>query len=165
MRLFLDTEFTNFNLPVLISLGLVAEDGREFYAERNDFALDACSPFVQAQVLPRLGHIPGAACDADTLGQRLYRWLEDLAEPACVLYDYAGDWLLLTEAVITAERLRLPATVQSRDFLPVETIQHPVFCKASASAYSLQWMPHHALADARALRAGWLAWREQIDKA
>ena len=36
MLVFLDTEFTKFNSPDLISLALVAEDGREFYAERTD---------------------------------------------------------------------------------------------------------------------------------
>ena len=37
MLMFLDTEFTNFVRPDLISLALVAKDGREFYAERDDY--------------------------------------------------------------------------------------------------------------------------------
>jgi len=36
MRIFLDTEFTDFQNAHLISIGLVAEDGREFYAELFD---------------------------------------------------------------------------------------------------------------------------------
>ncbi|MFM2324982.1 MAG: hypothetical protein RL244_1861 [Pseudomonadota bacterium] len=67
MRVFLDTEFTNVNRPELISLGLVAEDGREFDAERTDFSRQACSGFVDAHVLSLLGRVPGAACDARTL--------------------------------------------------------------------------------------------------
>lgn len=40
MILFLDTEFTDFQQPDLISIGLVSECGsHEFYAERNDFDL------------------------------------------------------------------------------------------------------------------------------
>ena len=117
MRVFLDTEFTNFNLPELISLGLVTEDGREFYAERTDFSREACSAFVHAHVLPLLGRVPGAACDAGTLGERLHGWLEALGEPVCMVYDYADDWLLLTQALISQERLRLPTTLQSREFV------------------------------------------------
>lgn len=37
MLIFLDTEFTDFARPDLISLALVSEDGREFYAERIDY--------------------------------------------------------------------------------------------------------------------------------
>ncbi len=43
MLVFLDTEFTQFHRPDLISIGLVAEDGREFYAERTDYNQDDCS--------------------------------------------------------------------------------------------------------------------------
>ena len=37
----LDTEFTDFVRPGLISIALVAENGREFYAERTDYHRDA----------------------------------------------------------------------------------------------------------------------------
>jgi len=47
MLVFLDTEFTDFVRPDLISIALVAEDGREFYAERTDYHRDACSDFVR----------------------------------------------------------------------------------------------------------------------
>ena len=46
MLVFLDTEFTSFFQPDLISVGLVAEDGREFYAERTDYRCDECTVFV-----------------------------------------------------------------------------------------------------------------------
>ena len=162
MRVFLDTEFTNFNLPGLISLGLVTEDGREFYAERNDFLREACSPFVQAHVLPLLGRVAGASGNADEVGSRLHQWLEGLGEPVCVVYDYVDDWLLLTQALITPERLRLPVTLQSREFVPAEVVQHPTFRAAQAAVYSLEWVQHHALADALDLRAGLLAWQEAL---
>ena len=40
MLVFLDTEFTDFTSPDLISIALVAEDGREFYAELDDYQRD-----------------------------------------------------------------------------------------------------------------------------
>ena len=36
MLVFLDTEFTDFVRPDLISIALVSEDGREFYTERTN---------------------------------------------------------------------------------------------------------------------------------
>jgi hypothetical protein len=60
MLVFLDTEFSDFTRPDLISLALVAEDGREFYAERTDYTATRCTEFVRETVLPLLGRVPGA---------------------------------------------------------------------------------------------------------
>lgn len=55
MRVFLDTEFTCLARPQLISIGLVSEDGREFYRELKDtWTLAGCSLFVLGWVLPLL---------------------------------------------------------------------------------------------------------------
>lgn len=67
MLIFLDTEFTDFVQLGLISIALVAEDGREFYAERTDYRQGDCTDFVCSAVLPLLGRVPGAACTAGQL--------------------------------------------------------------------------------------------------
>lgn len=56
MRLFLDCEFTELSAAAkLISLALVAEDGREFYVELLDtWQEEDCSDFVKEIVLPQL---------------------------------------------------------------------------------------------------------------
>ncbi|MDY1047597.1 3'-5' exoribonuclease [Pseudomonas coleopterorum] len=56
MRLYLDCEFTRLSAAAkLISLALVAEDGREFYAElQGTWRLEDCSDFVKEIVLPQL---------------------------------------------------------------------------------------------------------------
>ena len=56
MRLFLDCEFTRLSATAeLISLALVAEDGREFYVELIDtWREEDCSDFVLEIVLPQL---------------------------------------------------------------------------------------------------------------
>lgn len=41
MLVFLDTEFTNFEKPELISIGLAAIGAPDFYAERVDYPHDA----------------------------------------------------------------------------------------------------------------------------
>ncbi|WP_312026604.1 hypothetical protein, partial [Ralstonia pseudosolanacearum] len=70
-RYFVDTEFTDFIDCQLISVAIVGEDGREFYGERTDFELSACSEFVRAAVLPQLGQFPGRSMPAEQLRDEL----------------------------------------------------------------------------------------------
>lgn len=91
MLCYLDTEFTRFKRPALVSLALVTQAGQEFYAERTDFPLDACSDFVRTTVIPLLGRVPGAACTLPTLKARLRQWFASLPEPVTVIYDFEGD--------------------------------------------------------------------------
>ena len=55
-NLFFDTEFTGLHSEAkLISIGIVAEDGRYFYAELNDYDKEKdTSDFVKLNVLPNL---------------------------------------------------------------------------------------------------------------
>lgn len=55
MRYFIDTEFYEDGKTIdLISIGIVAEDGREFYAVSQDARLDRVSPWMRENVLPHL---------------------------------------------------------------------------------------------------------------
>ncbi len=55
MRFWIDTEYDDSgDRPVLISLGAVAEDDREFYAVSTDFSVESVKPFVSENVLPHL---------------------------------------------------------------------------------------------------------------
>lgn len=67
MLIFLDTEFTDFFDPVLISLGMAAETGEEFYAE-VPYPEKGCSAFVREAVIPLLGRELHSACSRDELG-------------------------------------------------------------------------------------------------
>ncbi len=55
MRYFYDTEFIDdgYNIE-LISIGVVAEDGREYYAISTEFNPDRAGSWVRANVLPKL---------------------------------------------------------------------------------------------------------------
>lgn len=163
MLVFLDTEFTDFARPELISLALVAEDGREFYAERADYPAPECSAFVRETVLPLLGRVPGSACTQAELTERLRTWFESLPEPATLIFDFEGDWLLLTAAWLGSTHRQPPLNVGDKMHLATHTITHPVFGKALQSTYSGAWPPHHALADARGLMAGFRAWKAFMD--
>jgi len=55
MKYFLDTEFIEDGTTIdLISIGLVCEDGREFYAENSSADLSKAGEWVEANVLPLL---------------------------------------------------------------------------------------------------------------
>lgn len=165
MLVFLDTEFTDFVRPDLISIALVPEDGREFYAERTDYRREECTDFVRDAVLPLLGRMPGAACNRQKLMLRLYEWFEQLPEPAIVIYDFESDWLLLADACLSSD-YRQPPPVNMGEKLHLDrfAITHPLFEQAQNRAYSQDWPPHHALADARALMAGYRVWRPFMEK-
>lgn len=154
MLCFLDTEFTRFKRPALISLALVTEAGHEFYAERNDFPTAACSDFVRQVVMPLLGRMPGAACTLPTLKTRLRQWFASLPEPVTVVYDFKGDGSLLAKTLAGASH---PDKIARHMLLDYPILEQPTFARAQSLAYTAQWPRHHALADARALRAACLA--------
>lgn len=54
-RYFIDTEFLEDGTTIeLVSVGVVSEDGREYYAVSTDFDAGAAIPWVQEHVLPQL---------------------------------------------------------------------------------------------------------------
>lgn len=70
MKYFIDTEFSERgpSHPIqLISIGIVREDGRQFYAESSDFDPDDCNVWVKKHVLTRLKgkHLPLRVIAAD----------------------------------------------------------------------------------------------------
>ncbi|MBN3761226.1 3'-5' exoribonuclease [Burkholderia sp. Ac-20365] len=141
-RYFVDTEFTSFEDHQLISVAIVSEDGREFYAERTDFDLNACSDFVRAVVVPQLGQMPGRAMRLEQLRAELREWLRAVpGRPKPVLsYDYTGD-LELVEALLGGG---LPAGWRH------ENISAKLDQARLAAYVAEHGGEHHALYDARA---------------
>jgi hypothetical protein len=143
MLIFLDTEFSNFIQPQLISIGLVSEDNQPFYAELNDFDISGCSDFVKTVVLPQLGKQPELAMDTRTLRQSLSAWLQRFSEfGAVIAYDYSGDWTLFQTAL--PER---PPWLLHKDIYPEinDLVAEQFFMNTGLS-------DHHALHDAMANR-------------
>lgn len=150
MRVFLDTEFTDFANPQLISFGLVAESGREFYAELSDGWLpEQCSAFVQDVVLPRLDQSRVSRLCRRDAGIQIFAWLSALGNNLTLIYDADVDWQLLAgllrsvpdQAIqIDATLLSWPGSAMARHYelLLAKTLPHDP-------------MRHHALVDARAL--------------
>ncbi len=161
MILFLDTEFTDFQQPDLISIGLVSECGsHEFYAERNDFDLARCSDFVQSTVLPKLGQ-GSSSVDRSDLAIALRAWLEnvhsfDSQSPVLVLYDFDTDFELFRQALLD----QIPPWIGGANV--AEEVNSITWARVG-----LMESPdaHHALHDARELRADWLAAKDQLKDA
>ena len=119
MRVYLDTEFTQFTYPNLISIGLVADNGREFYAVLKSFPLQKCSVFVREVVLPIIEHWPSTTLDRSELRQSLKQWLNEAAEPLEIVCDFATDAELLIELIdgYTAHVLVLPISLKSHPWI------------------------------------------------
>lgn len=98
MKVFIDTEFTDFRDRDLISIGLVTEDGREFYGENYEYDKKACSQFVKEVVLPLCNFAKHGYTRA-ALGANVWEWLNEVAgdEKIEIIIDYRGDWELLGE--------------------------------------------------------------------
>lgn len=157
MLVFLDTEFTTLARPDpdLISIGMAAADGSDFYAERTDYSHDDCTNFVLDEVIPLLGKTPGAECTAFELDGRLREFFDALPEPAVIAYDYSADWQLLHGAL----NGDLPRNVAGHQLVDHKIFQHPAYRLGEVLTYTKALPPHHALADARALREGYLRWQ------
>ncbi|WP_343725816.1 hypothetical protein [Herbaspirillum huttiense] len=100
-NVFIDTEFTDFLDPQLISIGLVTESGEEFYAELP-YDIKACSAFVKEAVLPLLGYAPHAEVAMEDLYGKITQWLRIVRptnEDIFICYDYQTDWDLFYDAL------------------------------------------------------------------
>lgn len=91
MHIFFDTEFTSLTPNAkLISIGLVAQDGREFYVElRDGWSPEDCSDFVQLQVLPHLEGLQ--TMTLATLKIALKEWIEAFSCEVSLVTD-SPDW-------------------------------------------------------------------------
>lgn len=144
--LFFDTEFTDFNDMELISIGIVSTDGHEFYAENTDFDIRRCNDFVKAEVLTRLqgGEF---AFSFQMLKEKLQLWISYLLEDyesVLFIYDYSGDWRLLSEVLCDYPQLKNVKNKQ--DNLDAGIELYFMFDQSNQ---------HHALHDAKALLNGY----------
>jgi hypothetical protein len=96
INLFFDCEFTHIQesaeLPVLVSVGIISQDGRTFYAENENVQEELCSEFVIETVLPLLDGGEALITYAQ-IASRLKTWIESFDGEAKLWSDAPGhDW-------------------------------------------------------------------------
>ncbi|MHB8426012.1 MAG: 3'-5' exonuclease family protein [Gammaproteobacteria bacterium] len=153
--LFLDTEFTGLMAdPNLISIALVSEDGREFYAELTDtWEMEDCEPFVQEQVLPLL---EGGAVQMTwlQLTERLPAWIAGFHEPVRIATDaVAADWEWIQKICYATGPW--PRNLSHQPLALLSGVE--AFETKREQFYDSGMQRHHALDDARVSRLCWYA--------
>lgn len=134
VRLWLDAEWNGFRGD-LISMALVADDGREWY---EVLPCSKPTPWIEQNVLPVLNK--QAVTSPSVLSLSLCEFLAEF-QSVHIIADWPEDLAYFCFAMVPAPLLavpRPPMTMSLRTDLPAT---------ASISA-----VPHNALADARALR-------------
>lgn len=158
MNIYLDTEFTQFQRPRLLSIGLCSENSKTFYAQMNDgWELSECSEFVRSKVLSQFE--PGAASMLRSVAaQKLGAWLQSIRVQSgrhlTIISDFDVDSMLMQELLQSAEpaissligsyRIKRFPYAQIDDVM-AEFGGDELLLRPSYSA-------HHALHDARMLR-------------
>lgn len=165
MRIFFDCEFTNLDETAeLISIGFVADDPQQvFYAELAEWSDCAISDFTREVVVPILEMIPEDRLSSVACARAIAEWLASFDAPIELVSDSAWDWRLFKRllALSGADEVTLDTPsgkachLRYRLFEPANATEERLFFEATRSIY--QGRQHHALVDARALRAGYMA--------
>lgn len=107
-KIFFDTEFTGLHQETtLISIGLVSEDGRTFYAECDDFDQDQVDNWIRDNVIANLMSIDHEYsinesafefCGSrDSVAFELNRWLRQFDTVEMWSDTLAYDWVLFCQ--------------------------------------------------------------------
>lgn len=153
MRYWFDTEFIENGKTIdLLSIGIVAEDGREFYAESSDADWSKASDWVKENVLPHL--TPSVAVSRATIRQSLVEFcdIEKYGLPEFWGYFSAYDHVALCQLFGTM--MNLPAR------WPMYTRDIQQWAGALGVTVSLESLVpdegiHNALTDARWTKKAW----------
>ena len=142
MRYFLDTEFNGFGGD-LISLGLAAEEGEDYYVVLQPLP-ETIEPWVERHVMPYLFQVPPALdnrLDRTAAAHDLGRYLSTDRDPL-IIADWPEDIALFCRLLLIGTRDVVDLARVSFEFR-----RTPGFSTARNSR-----VPHNALHDARALR-------------
>ena len=171
-KCFFDLEFTGLHkLTTAISIGLVAEDGKKYYAEFTDFDKYQIDDFLRKEVLskrilgeynPETDYKPDSDLvlvkgDIDTVYATMLKWLEQYKEDGVEMWGdlLAYDWVLFVG--IFGNGLALPKFI---DYIPMDLctalklmgedkdVDRDVFAYGKEKAQGRKEKKHNALYDA-----------------
>ncbi|EJI1280455.1 TPA: 3'-5' exoribonuclease [Vibrio vulnificus] len=174
MRLFLDTEFTGLKQDAeLLSLALVDEHGRAFYAECQARYGASVDKWIVEHVLAHTRWLSLPSCapsewlqegevrygfDSDeNIAHQLKHWLSQYERVELWADCPAYDWVLFCQLFGGSQYLPRPLSYVVNDFATLLTLQglDPLLPRISLLAPNQQpqGQPHNALYDARLLKA------------
>lgn len=134
VRVWIDCEFNEFKGD-LISMALVAEDGREWY---ESLGCENPGPWVAQHVMPIIGK---ASMNLVAFQYSLRLWLAQF-DSIHVIADWPEDIKHFCEALITGPGNRLDTPPLTMEVVRIDATSE---------------LPHNALADARGIRAAMIA--------
>ena len=148
MRYWFDTEFHDDGRIIeLISIGIVAEDSREYYAVSADYDLTRAHDWLREHVLPQLGNAPRRS--RPQIRDDLVRFLAVGGVPEFWAECGEYDWIVLRQLFGD-----LTAWPGGWPYLAMDIEQW--YLQLGAAAFSPQAHgQHNALADARCTRERW----------
>jgi hypothetical protein len=155
MKFWFDTEFHEDGRTInLISIGVVAEDGREYYAEAQGAHIIASqSDWLRANVLP---HLTGQRKQGSIIANELIEFMGEKPEIWAYYADY--DWVALCWLFGTMMQLPKGWPMYCRDLKQwCDSVGNPRLPKQTSTE-------HNALADARWTRDTWFWLRENQDR-
>lgn len=101
MKYFLDTEFMESGslFPItLLSIGIVAEDGREFYAINKEADYTLANDWVKENVVPHLRHTDAPKLMHIEIAHRVLAFVDDgLEKPEFWGYYADYDWVVFCQ--------------------------------------------------------------------
>ena len=114
MRYFYDCEFIEDGTTIeLISVGVVAEDGREFYAVSTEFDPGSAGPWVRRNVLPKLPNPSSAAWMSRTgIRDGLYDFVTAPMSGSVDLWAWIGAYDHVAVCQLWGDMTELPPAIR-----------------------------------------------------
>jgi hypothetical protein len=143
MRLFIDTEFYEngpTNPVKLISLAMVDEGGREYYAESSEINLEEVSDWIKLNVVPKL---TGPKKTVDTIKQDI---IDFVGKHHPEIWGYFSDYDWVVFCQIFGRMIDLPENFPK---YCLDLKQMMLGKRVSRSELPKEENEHHALSDAR----------------
>lgn len=176
MNIYFDTEFTGLYKDTdLISIGLISDDGKEFYAEFTDFRTDRIDDWIEENILSntvRYGKLSEIDVVLDEtnyyegtkeeIKEQLWKWLSQFDEVQLISDVCHYDMVLLIDIFGTAFDLPTNVTPSCHDInQDIAIFEHTTECEAFnrsreefLSDYNIEisGAKHNALYDAKVIK-------------
>lgn len=165
MRFFVDTEFINRDQRIYpMSIGIVAENGDEFYAVFADIPFHLADQFVRKQVIP---YLEGPGLDRKEIAEQVYNFVRSHCEVSegdqVAAPEFWGDYCAYDFVILSQIFGTFDTWPSGWPFFMWDLQQHQKWTRLDAPDFRPPDEPeHHALADARHIRRQWKWIAEEI---